>query len=157
MYFLYSVKASEKETVFALEWCAVKITLVAMRETILLVLSHILLRTWTHRDCKHPVQSSLWLKNVRVGSCFQTNSIVPNGFCGCNQRACIIELALLKCPSCYPSSNLQAFVRERAILGWKQSNLCSLLQNNGCHWVVLWLSKKSLWHVIHTIYPFCLE
>lgn len=53
----------------------------------------------------------------RVRSSFQTNSIIPNGFCGCNQRACIIEFSLLKCPSCYPSSNPRAFC-------WSQSYPC---------------------------------
>lgn len=81
------------------------------------------------RDCKAVgLVLTLIKKRGRVGSCFQTNSIIPNGFCGSNQRACIIEFALLKCPSCYPSSNLQAFVGERARM---QSHWCLLLQKDG--------------------------
>lgn len=127
MCFLMSSKLNEGGK-NVLAWCTARITtLVAMHEVILPDLSW--LRTWTRGIVKQWVWSSPWLKKRwRVGSCFQTNSIIPNGFCGSNHRACIIEFALLKCPSCYPSSNPQAFVGERARM---QSHLCLLLQKKG--------------------------
>lgn len=95
----------------------------------------ICVQTWTWWIVNSSLVLPLIKKCWRVRSSFQTNSIILNGFCGCNQRACIIEFSLLKCPSCYPSSNPRAFVGERATLAWKQSHLCSALVKNGCQFL----------------------
>lgn len=123
------------------------------------------MQTWTRWIVSSSLVLPLIKKCWRVRSSFQTNSIILNGFCGCNQRACIIEFSLLKCPSCYPSSNPRAFVGERATLAWKQSHLCSALVKNGCQFLQVfsglslkdpsmsWKTSGVFWHVTHIVLP----
>lgn len=123
------------------------------------------MQTWTRWIVSSSLVLPLIKKCWRVRSSFQTNSIILNGFCGCNQRACIIEFSLLKCPSCYPSSNPRAFVGEGATLAWKQSHLCSALVKNGCQFLQVfsglslkdpsmsWKTSGVFWHVTHIVLP----